>query len=94
MSRVKKNIQVGQYWRVKYRKYEDIVLVKEVVPEEDGFSCIVSQDIDRPYVNYFSGELFKEQDFVEQLDKKCFYISRSKFLMEETTKCLKIAAKE
>ena len=88
-----KNIEPGQYWRIKYKKYKDVVLVKEKSPYEPGFSCVVSKESEKPYINYLSGELFIEKDFVKQTTKKDFFLSRAKFLGAEMEKCLKIARK-
>lgn len=94
MKNNNKNIKPGDYWIVKYtkstkeRNYTGPVLVKEIHKSQDdpnlNYSCILPKDINEPYINYFSGTLFYEQDFVKKCNEKDYLDSAIKYNLKET----------
>lgn len=92
MSLRRKDIQPGQYWNVKYSNYEGPVLVKEECPyhpNEDKirvWSCVIPENLGRPYVNYLSGSRFAYKDFRTPATEAEFWMARVKWLKKELNK--------
>lgn len=80
----------NDYWLVDYRHktrgYCGVVQVKELVPQDKGYSCILASDLPQKYVNYLSGALFAEKDFREKMTEKDFIEERIAFLEEQLIK--------
>lgn len=92
-----KNIQVGQYWNVKYRNYTGPVLVKEIkipyegtsLEREPEYYCDVAEDIYKDKPNKYGKSMFLKRDFRKQITLNEFLQHQLGFMLKNIKKISK-----
>lgn len=89
-----KNIQVGQYWNVKYRNYTGPVLVKEIkipyegtlLEREPEYYCDIAEDIYKDKPNKYGKSMFLKRDFRKQTTLNEFLQHQLRFMLKNIEK--------
>lgn len=89
-----KNIQVGQYWNVKYRNYTGPVLVKEIkipyqgttLEREPEYYCDIAEEIYKDKPNRRGKSMFLKRDFRKQITEEQFLRHQIKFMLKNIKK--------